>query len=354
MAFTPKLTYKGRPLVRCKNDIYYGSLSDPYVIFMQVLTSKEENGVQVADRIHVTLLSTDTTKSPIERMKKQSDKNGLWSALEIGTIWLEKSLLDAKKEAPFHIRETIVALVRYHGLPVWIMERENPVKKLCEASLRVDTRLLKMLAMADIQGRICKDKPALMESAELFEMLCREQDCWGKARSFATDHARFQYFHAEDGYIDYIPHDNFRCKVILLSGLPGMGKDHYIRTLPQDIPVISLDAIRRKYKVSPTDKAANGRVVQEAKEEARSYLRKEQGFVWNATNTSKQMRSQLIDLFLTYGAKVKIVYIEKPYEVWRKQNREREFMVPEAVLDTMLGKLEVPQLGEAHEVVYSV
>ena len=40
MAFTPKLTYKGRPLVRCKNDIYYGSLSDPYVIFMQVLTSK--------------------------------------------------------------------------------------------------------------------------------------------------------------------------------------------------------------------------------------------------------------------------------------------------------------------------
>ena len=65
MAFTPKLTYKGRPLVRCKNDIYYGSLSDPYVIFMQVLTSKEENGVQVADRIHVTLLSTDTTNAAL-------------------------------------------------------------------------------------------------------------------------------------------------------------------------------------------------------------------------------------------------------------------------------------------------
>ena len=118
--------------------------------------------------------------------------------------------------------------------------------------------------------------------------------------------------------------------------------------------MISLDAIRRKYKVSPTDKVANGRVVQEAKETARNYLRKQQGFVWNATNTSKQIRSQLIDLFITYGARVKIVYIEKPYEVWRKQNREREFMVPEAVLDAMLGKLEVPQLGEAHEVVYSV
>ncbi|MEQ3235901.1 hypothetical protein AAA231_17315 [Bacteroides cellulosilyticus] len=51
---------------------------------------------------------------------------------------------------------------------------------------------------------------------------------------------------------------------------------------------------------------------------------------------------------------MKILYIEKPYAVWKKQNREREFMVPEAVLDTMLGKLEVPQLGKAHEVVYSV
>ena len=62
---------------------------------MQVLTTKEENGVQVADRVHVTLLSTDTTKSPIERMVQQSNKNGLYSALEIGTIWLDKAL--AKK-----------------------------------------------------------------------------------------------------------------------------------------------------------------------------------------------------------------------------------------------------------------
>ena len=96
MAFTPKLTYTGKPLVRCKNDIYYGNLADPYVIFMQVLTSKEENGVRVADRIHVTLLSTDTTKSPIERMARQSDKYGLWSALEIGSIWLEKALGEKK------------------------------------------------------------------------------------------------------------------------------------------------------------------------------------------------------------------------------------------------------------------
>lgn len=91
MAFTPKLMYKGRPLVRCKKDIYYGSQGDPYVIYMRVLTTKEEAGAQVADRIQVVLLSTDTSKSPTERMEKQSVKNGLWNALEVGTIWLEKA-----------------------------------------------------------------------------------------------------------------------------------------------------------------------------------------------------------------------------------------------------------------------
>lgn len=265
-----------------------------------------------------------------------------------------RTILYKDVPAPFHIRETIAALVRYHGLPVWVMERENPAKKVCEASLRVNTHMLKILSVSDIQGRICRDKASLMESAELFEMLCREQDCWEKARDFATSHARFHYFRTENSYINYVPHDDFKCEVTLLSGLPGMGKDYYLSTLSQDISVISLDAIRRKHKVSPTDKSANGRIVQEAKEEARNYLRKGQSFIWNATNISQQMRSQLIDLFITYGARVKIVYIEKPYEVWRKQNREREFMVPEPVLDAMLGRLEIPQLTEAHEVVYLI
>src|SRR5699024_5079512 len=48
MAYTPKLTYKGRPLVRCGNDIYYGSLKEPYVVYLQVLTTKKEKGVDVA------------------------------------------------------------------------------------------------------------------------------------------------------------------------------------------------------------------------------------------------------------------------------------------------------------------
>ena len=256
--------------------------------------------------------------------------------------------------APFLIREHIASLVRYHGLPVWLLEKPDPVKKVHEVSLRLNTYLLKLLSEADVRGRICEDPDALLESLEYFEMFCKEQDCWGSPRYFKTDHARYHYFNTEESYADYIPFDDFKCEVILLSGLPGMGKDHYIETLNKELPVVSLDSIRRKNKIDPTDKSGNGWVVQTAKEDARGFLRNKQDFIWNATNITRKMRSQLIDLFVSYGAKVKIIYIEKPYHIWKNQNNNREFPLPENVLDKLLGKLEIPQLTEAHKVEYII
>lgn len=255
---------------------------------------------------------------------------------------------------PFIVREQIVSLVRFHGLPLWFMEKKDPLKKVLEAAFRCDTRLLKILAEADVRGRLCPDSAGLLEVLEMFEMFCRENDCWGKPGDFASPSACFHYFNTPDSYAGYIPFEKFKCEVILLSGLPGMGKDHYLKSLDVDMPVISLDDIRRKYKVSPTDKSGNGRVVQEAKEQARIHLRKGTGFVWNATNITRKMRSQLVDLCVGYGARVKVIYHEKPYDVWRSQNRNREYPLPENVLDKMLAKLEVPQPTEVHEVEYVI
>lgn len=255
---------------------------------------------------------------------------------------------------PFWVREQITALVRYHGLPLWLAEKPDPAKRLLEMSLRCNTQWLKILSEADARGRICSDLQQLLEALEWFELFCQEQDCWGKPKYFETAAARYHYFNTPDSYVDYVPFENFKCEVTLLSGLPGMGKDHYIQSLKTDIPVVSLDDIRRKYKILPTDKTGNGRVIQEAKEQAKAYLRKGQDFIWNATNITKQMRKQLIDLFVDYGAKVNITYIEKPYDTWRIQNKNREHPLPETVLDKMLSKLEIPQLPEAHKVEYVV
>ena len=267
-----------------------------------------------------------------------------------------RQILYREIPTPFAIREAIAKLVRYHGLPLWIFEKENPEKALYQASLEVNLQWLTMLAKADVLGRECADKEELLFKVELFKEFCVEKDCWNKPKSFPSDLAMFEYFNKESRSADYEPYqdkENY-FEVIILSALPGTGKDTYIRKHLADVPVISLDNIRRELKISPTDKEGNGKVIQLAKEQARTLLRKKQAFVWNATNITRQNRQQLIDLFVSYGASINLIYLEVPYLQLINQNRNREHVVPANVLERMLNKLEVPQLYEAHQVVYEL
>ncbi len=86
------LTYKGRPLVRCGDEIYYGNMEEPYVIRMQIKTKKEVNGVEIADKVTVQLMATDPYLSPRKQLVKSSEKKGLYLAMDIADIWLERAL----------------------------------------------------------------------------------------------------------------------------------------------------------------------------------------------------------------------------------------------------------------------
>ncbi len=85
-------TYKGKPLVRCGDELYYGSMEDRFVIRMQIKTKKEVNGLQVADKVAIQLLCTDPDLSPRKQLVKSSEKNGLYLALDIADVWLERAL----------------------------------------------------------------------------------------------------------------------------------------------------------------------------------------------------------------------------------------------------------------------
>jgi predicted kinase len=265
-----------------------------------------------------------------------------------------RDILFREVATPFHLREKICALVRHHGLPLWVFDKHDPVKSVLATSLRVEMPLLAMVAKADVLGRICTDQKDLLHRVALFEELCKEQQCWENARRFSSDLAKFVYFRKEDASPDYDPYDDLKAEVIMLSGLPGMGKDTYLKKHYPDLPVVSLDDIRRKHKLKPDDASATGWAVQEAKEQAKIFLRKGQPFAWNATNITRQMRTQWIDLFVTYKARVKLIYIEVPYHTWLKQNNKREHPVPANVLQRLLSRLEVPTLEEAHSVEYVV
>ncbi|WCT13523.1 AAA family ATPase [Mucilaginibacter jinjuensis] len=265
-----------------------------------------------------------------------------------------RQLLYVNEPAPFAIREQIVGLVRYHGLPIWLFEKPDPLKALVKAGMEVNTQWLALLARADMLGRICDDQEEMLYRIDCFEAFCQENNCWGEPRGFISGNAKMYYMQHDDAYLDYVPFEEPEAEIVLMSGLPGAGKDTFIKRHYAGCPVISLDAIRVKRGISPTDKTGNGQVIQEAKEQARVYLRKQQSFVWNATNTTSQMRTQLIDLFTTYKVKVNIVYIEVPYQHLHSQNKSRDAIVPAAVLDKLIYKLEVPAIWEAHEVNFYI
>ena len=85
-------TYKGRPLVRCGDELYYGSMEDRFVIRMQVKTKKEVNGLEIADKVAIQLLCTDPDLSPRNQLVKASEKTGLYLALDLADVWLDRAL----------------------------------------------------------------------------------------------------------------------------------------------------------------------------------------------------------------------------------------------------------------------
>ena len=88
------LTYKGKPLVRNGNTIYYGFKKEKYVIMMQILSTKPVDDVEVASKVSIQLINTDPDVSIREKIVKSSEKKGLYAALDIAEIWLNRALAE--------------------------------------------------------------------------------------------------------------------------------------------------------------------------------------------------------------------------------------------------------------------
>ncbi len=86
------LMYKGRPLMRKDNLIYYGSMADSHIVMLQILETKQVNGQEVASRVSVQLQLTDPAARSRDRIVKKSEKDGLYTALDFGSVWLERAL----------------------------------------------------------------------------------------------------------------------------------------------------------------------------------------------------------------------------------------------------------------------
>ncbi len=86
------LTYKGKPLVRSGDTIYYGNSEDKYIVMIKINSTKDVGGIKVADKVTVQLVLSDQDIKASDRIVKKSDKVGLYAAMDIGSIWLERAL----------------------------------------------------------------------------------------------------------------------------------------------------------------------------------------------------------------------------------------------------------------------
>lgn len=88
------LMYKGMPLVRSGNTIYYGNMSDKYVIMLQIVSTKKSGDLELADKVVIQLMYTDPEIKTRDRVIKKSEKKGLYNAMDIGEIWLKRALAE--------------------------------------------------------------------------------------------------------------------------------------------------------------------------------------------------------------------------------------------------------------------
>ena len=88
------LEYKGHPLQRKDNIIYYGSFADKYVVMLQVLSTKKVGDLDVASKVSFQLQLTDSSVKSRDRIVKKGEKDSLYAAMDVASVWLERALAD--------------------------------------------------------------------------------------------------------------------------------------------------------------------------------------------------------------------------------------------------------------------
>lgn len=268
--------------------------------------------------------------------------------------WLWKECGLCGQQELIQIREAICLLVRYHSFPPHAIDEEDAklrIHRIASNNLLVPDfsfKTLCLLCKADMLGRRCSDQKEVLDRIALCEELAKEEGCYETSYPFPSSYTRRAFLYGRDVWKEQVLYDDCWGEVVLMSGLPGTGKDTWVKKNLPDLPVISLDDIRRANKISP--KANQGKVANLAREQAKDYLRQHQPFVWNATNTTTQMRESLISLFEAYHAHVRIVYLETDWQTLLERNSSREHMVSQSVIEEMMGKLELPEAYEARKV----
>lgn len=315
----------------------------------RALTPAEQTAVSLAALLHDVGKIISTRFENGDYISPGHSLTGAGCIREI--LWKYFGLSGKKQYSAF--REAVCMMIRYHSTPIYIHNHIEPEKRLLKIASNhalvplFSIRLICLLAEANIRGRVCGDKTEMLSRIDRCRRMAKDCGCYYGARAFESDR---EYYDAVNTKKLLFP--KTQACVIMLSGLPGSGKDEWIQKHAAGLPVISMDNVRKLLNIPPSVKSAE--VSRAAQDQAKAYLRSGKSFVWNATNLAETTRSRLIRFFETYGASVRLVYLETNWYETLKSNAEKPSSVPIHVLEEMLSKLSPPERFEAESVLWDL
>lgn len=259
---------------------------------------------------------------------------------------------------PFGLREEICRIITVHQLPFFALAGDKRSGKTAEflihkLSCEQSLWMLCAMATADMEGRVYHDKQGVLADIELFRMLADEEGCLNGPKQFPDAYTKLCYFRGASISPDYaLFRERKGSDVVVLSGMPASGKDHFCKTQYPDIPVVSIDDAREELGLRYGKN--NGMAAHLAFDKAKDLLRQGKPFVWNTTLLSSQMRTKTLDLLHDYHADVNLVYLEQTEKVIYQRNSKRDTSLKNEGIRDMLNKWEVPLPTEAAKVDYRI
>lgn len=352
-----QFTY-ARDMAQCPQDSVYHAEGDVFTHTRMVvealhddaeyraLPKQRRDALTLAAFLHDIGKPLTTTREWDEKERRERIRQHGHARLGARMAW--RALLE--QGAPLTLRQSVYWPIVWHQRPFHLWSQPDMLRQAILYSSVADWRDLLILARADNRGRIAPNQRETEEAMTLLALWLEENELLDRPWAFADAASLREFIEKPERSPHYATQPPTGAHVVVMCGLPGAGKDSYIRAQFEGRPVVSLDALREKMGVAPTDD--QGAVIQAAYEAAREHLRAKRDFVWNATNVTRQTREKIIGLARAYDAHVALHVVERPLDVVLKQNRGRDARVPQQVIENLAQKFEPPSVLEAHEVVW--
>lgn len=262
-----------------------------------------------------------------------------------------------KYNVPFNIREDICNIIGAHQVPFFAFKdsKRTPVRTpeyiVRQLSWQMPVDLLIEVAKADMKGRYCEEAENCLYEIDVFKELALEDGCYDKPKVFPDVVTRMKYFQSVGAIsADYPFFEETGSNVIVMSGLPASGKNEWVKNNAGNLPVLSFDDAKEELGISQGKNP--GAAVHLVIDRAKKLLAAKEPFVWNATHIATPMRQKTLGLLESYGAHVKIVYLEVPENEIKRRNTARDTSLSNDKIDEMLFRWDVPTPIESHEILY--